>query len=396
LNILQITPRLPYPPNDGGAVYIYYNTKYLSQLGNHVTIVSFISNKHEQDAGPLKVHALVHPIDGNFSPYSLSSVFKSTLSRKPVTIQHRMRPGIMRKALNEVETQPDVILLEGLHTAAFIDDLEVLFPKSPIVLRQSNVEYLLLKRNATVTKNPFIKAFYYDQYRLMKRFELTAMKRVDAVTAITEYDKEIYLKDLPNLNVFVNPAGAEIPDSLGIQRKEDHILAISNWRWKPNFDGLKWFLETVWPNFIEKKPYAKLLIAGEGLEDDFIEKYNHSQIQFLGFVDDLEPLRQSASVFIAPLFSGSGMKLKIIEGMASGLPIITTKIGAEGIEIEHNYHYYQANSKAEFEDAILSLLDNQKKREKMSEAAQQIVKERYSWNSITLGLIQFLQTVQKK
>ncbi|WP_040517124.1 glycosyltransferase family 4 protein [Gracilimonas tropica] len=395
MNILQITPRLPFPPNDGGAVYIYYTTKYLSRLGHNVTLASLISNKHEQEAKALKKWATVHAVDGQFKPYSFFSAAKSLLSRSPITIQHRMKPELMRTALHAVNDTPDVVLLEGLHTAAFIDDIENIFPDSPVVLRQSNVEYLLLKRNAATTGNPFLKAFYYDQYKLMKKYEVKAMSSVDAVTAITRFDKELYLEHLPDLTCHVSPAGAEIPKPLGIKREKNKILAISNWRWKPNYDGLKWFLEKIWPDLIALKPDLKLFVAGEGLNNRFQRKFAHSSIQFLGFVDNLEPLRQSSSLFIAPLFSGSGMKLKVIEGMASGLPIITTKIGAEGIEIKNGTHYVEANSKKDFLNAILFLLDNPEKREQISRSAKQIVKEKYSWESITGDLVDFLKTVRK-
>lgn len=394
MNILQITPRLPAPPNDGGAVYIYYTTKYLSQLGENVTLASLISNKHEQDIEQVKKYADVYAEDGKFTPYSLLPIVKSTISRQPITIQHRMNTHLMRKALEQIDTTPDVVLLEGLHTAAFLEDVRAFFPEAPVVLRQSNVEYLLLKRNAASTKNPFLKAFYYDQYRLMKQFELEAMKSVDAVTAITEFDKNIYLKELPNLNCYVSPAGAEMPDSLGLQKEENKMLAISNWRWKPNIDGLKWFLDEVWPSLIQKQPELEFDIIGDGLTPNFKNKYAHKNIHFLGFVDDLEPHRQTATVFVAPLFSGSGMKLKIVEGMASGLPIVTTKIGAEGIEIEDGTHYREANTKAEFEAAILDLLDHPQKRDDLSSEARNKAENKYGWEEITRQLIQFLETLR--
>ncbi len=394
MNILQITPRLPAPPNDGGAVYIYYTTKYLSQLGENVTLASLISNKHEQDVGQVEKYAVVYAEDGEFTPYSLLSVVKSTISRKPITIQHRMDTNIMRETLKKIDTTPDVILLEGLHTAAFLEDVRAFFPQPPVVLRQSNVEYLLLKRNAASTKNPLLKAFYFDQYRLMKQFELHAMKNVDAVTAITAFDRDIYLKELPGLNCYVSPAGAEIPELIGHEREENKLLAISNWRWKPNIDGLKWFLEEVWPSVLQKRPELEFDVIGDGLTSHFKNKYARQNIRFLGFVDDLEPHRQSATVFVAPLFSGSGMKLKIVEGMASGLPIVTTKIGAEGIEIEDGVHYQEANTKAEFEASILDLLDHPQKRGALSTEARNKAENKYGWEEITRQLIQFLETLR--
>lgn len=396
MRILQITPRLPSPPNDGGAVYVFYTTKYLSQLGEDVHLASFISNKHEQNKDLIEQYAKTYAVDGEFKPYNLWAIIKSMFSRKPVTIQHRMKLSLMDKALDKVQLTPDIILLEGLQTAVFIDKLRTKFRRTPIVLRQVNVEYLLLERNAKSTSNPFLKAFYLDQSRLMKRFELEAMQKADAVTAITEFDKKIYKQSLPELTCFVNPAGTETPVNKNIERKSNRLLAISNWRWKPNIDGLKWFFDEVWPVLISKYPTIHFDIAGIGLSEKFKNKYSSPNVHYLGFVDDLEPLRQSATLFIAPLFSGSGMKLKIIEGLASGLPIVTTHIGAEGIEIQHDVHYREANTKQEFLEEISELLGNKSLREKLGENAKRIAKQKYSWEEITKKLIHFLNEIKQK
>lgn len=396
MNILQITPRIPYPTHDGGAVYVFHTTKNLSQLGHHISVASFISNQHVQDIEGFKKYATLTTVDGKFSEYNLKSVLKSTLTRRPISVQHRMKTNLMRKALEEIDTKPDVILLEGVHTASFIPDIRKIFKGIPIVLRQANVEYLLLKRNASTTKNFFLKLFYLDQYQLMKKFETTAMKEVDAVTAITEYDKSIFLSLLPDLLCHVSPAGASIPEKINLNRNRNTLLVISNWKWKPNFDGLKWFMEKVWPEIHSRNPDLQFDIIGAGLDSAFQGKYSLGNINYRGFVEDLEPFKQSSTIFLAPLLSGSGMKLKIIEGLASGLPIITTKFGAEGIEIESGTHFIEANTASEFEKAIFRLLENESLRESISNNAVQVIKQKYTWKAIAEDLVQFLSTVRLK
>ena len=336
--------------------------------------------------------ANIYTVPGEFTPYSLRAVLKSVLTRKPISIQHRMNREKIAGIITQVTDKPDIILLEGLHTAAFIEDIRKRFPKIPLVLRQANVEYLLLKRNAAVTKNPFIKLFLYDQFRLMKKFELSAMQHVDAVTAITEFDKDVFLSHLPELNCFVSPAGTEIPKNLDLPRKEDTLLAISNWKWKPNYDGLKWFLDKVWPDLIQQKPQLKFDIAGDGLDEKFRSKYSSKNIRFLGFVEDLEELRQTSTIFIAPLLSGSGMKLKIVESLASGLPIVTSRFGVEGTLLKDEIHFLEADTASEFKQTILLLLDNDQKREQLSRKAVEIAREKYTWSSVTENLISFLES----
>ncbi|MBO6522721.1 MAG: glycosyltransferase family 4 protein [Balneolaceae bacterium] len=393
MKILQITPRLPFPTTDGGAVYIFNTTKFLAELGHEITLASFISNKHAQDEGGISEYAKVHTIDGQFSPYGFLAALKSSILRKPITITHRMNRKLMCTVLKEINTAPDIILLEGLHTAEFFDDVRLKFPDIPIILRQSNVEYLLLVRNAKTNSNPFIKLFLLDQARLMKKYELAAMSKADAVTAISSYDKAVYLDDLPELDCFVSPAGSEIYPFAKKNRKQLSLLAISNWRWSPNLEGIKWFLEEIWPLVISQHPKVHLDIVGEGLPKELLKKHGSYNIQYHGFVKDLEPYRHSATLFIAPLLSGSGMKLKVIEGLASGLPLITTSIGAEGIDIQDKVHYMNADSAREFVDKISLVLTDIALQKKLSENAIQVIQQNYDWLSITKRLESFLQKV---
>lgn len=393
MHILQFAPRIPYPAHDGGAVYVYYTIKYLSLLGNKVDLVSFNSNRHEQDPDHIRNFVTLYDTPGDFLPYNIPSVGKAVITHQPISIQHRMRLAKMAPAIDLVEQTPDIILLEGIHTAHFLTQIKKKFPQVPIVLRQSNVEYLVLKRNARISKNPLIKAFYYQQYLAMKKYELEAMKKVDAITAITPFDQQIFLNHLPNITSFVSPAGAEMPKNLGLQRHKNRILSISNWLWKPNYDGLVWFLERIWPKILQQRPDVEIDIIGIGLSQNFIDKYKNRNTHFLGLVNDLTPFRQKGTLFIAPLFSGSGMKLKVVEGMANGLPIITTKIGAEGIDIKSGIHYLEANSELDFISGIIELLDNEPLRKSIEMNAIEIVKEKYTWESISSNLQTFLESL---
>jgi glycosyltransferase involved in cell wall biosynthesis len=393
MNLLHILPRLPAPPNDGGAVYVYHMLKELAALGHNLTIASLISNKHEQDADATREFATLYAADGQYRPYNLRSVIRSSVTREPITIQHRMNREIMRSLLSQVTKTPDVILLEGLHTAAFMEDVKKRFPGVPVVLRQVNVEYLLLERNGKLSRNPAKRWFFLDQSRLMKRFELEAMKNADYLTAISEADAALYKEDLPDLKVFINTAGAHLPPESSEPRDENMLLAISNWRWQPNFDGLSWFMDTVWPGLQQNHPDLHFHIAGEGLPESFKKTHASPMVHFLGFVDDLTKLRSKATVFVAPLLSGSGMKLKILEGLAAGLPTVTTRYGAEGIDMIHRKHYLHADTALETITSATNLFQNPDLRGHLSENGRTLIQEEYSWEQKARELTGFLERV---
>ncbi|NET33900.1 MAG: glycosyltransferase family 4 protein [Cyanothece sp. SIO1E1] len=393
--LLQVCPRIPSPPNDGGAVYIYNTTKSLSELGHTIIMASFESNRHDQEKSDFKKYAEIHSKPINFKKYGFLAVLKSVLTWQPITVQHRMDLELMNSILSEIHVQPDIILIEGIHCSRFIPQLRKKFRNTPIVLRQSNVEHLIYKRNAKRSKNILEKIFLFQQYFAMKRFELTAMKTVDAVTAISEIDLGVFSNELPKLNYYVSSAGADLPsdpDTI-VSRESSTILMISHWTWRPNYDGLKWFLDNVWDSIRRRNPDIKLNIIGTGLSNKFISNYSRKNIDFLGFVQDLAPYRQRATIFLAPLFSGSGIKLKILESLAFGIPTITTDIGKEGIRIEDGKNFILANTAKEFEESIQRLLNDKELQSKLSINAQTLIKDQYSWISITEGLAIFLESV---
>lgn len=393
MKLLFILPRLPAPPHDGGAVYVYHMLRELSSMGHELTIVSFISNKHDQDPEATAEFGTLHVRDGRFEPYSIEAVLKSTITRQPIVIQHRMNQDLMQEMLEEVTTEPDVILVEGLHPAHFFEQLRARFPGKKIVLRTSNVEYQLLERNAQLSRNPVLRWFYKDQAQLLKQFELQKLQEADFVTAISKPDADCFRQDLPGKEIFISTAGAPLPPEVSYSDREPgHILAISNWRWQPNIDGLVWFMKHCWPVIKEHQPQCKLSIAGDWLADEYKKLWGADpQVELLGLVKDLEPLRAKASVFVAPLLSGSGMKLKVLEALAAGLPLVTTDRGIDGIEGRDGEHYLVANEPEAFSEAVLRIMTDARVAEHLSASGRTLIENEYTWKRKAEELIQYLQ-----
>ena len=376
----MIMPRIPAPPNDGGAIYVYYITKHMALRGHEVVMASFESNRHPQKSEMLRPYCRLYSLPAHFKPYNIPAVIKSTLTRQPISVQHRMDMDLMDKIISLIPDDSfDIISFEGIHTSRFIDLIKTRYPGIPAILRQANVEHLLLKRNAEKTKNPVIRGFLKDQARLMKKFEVNAMKSVEGVTAITPVDREKFLEVTPGIQCEVIEVGANLPRLRDYQRASNILLAISNWAWRPNKDGLKWFLEKIWPRLKEQFPEVQFLIAGHGISERLQQKLKVAGITYLGFVDDIEYYRQKATIMMVPLLSGSGLKLKILEGLASGIPIITTSIGAEGIKIQNEQDYLLAETPEDFVNQTGRLLKNPELREKLSKNARSLIEQKYQW-----------------
>lgn len=392
MKILHFVPRIPSPPIDGGAIYVYYTAKELAKLGNNVIIAALESNKHKQDIQPLKQFSKVYSVKGNFKKYSLGAAIKSLITQYPVTVQHRIRMKVIKALVNKVEENVDVILIEGIHMALATPLLKKKFPDTPIVLRQSNVEHEVLYTVGKYKDSYLEKLFYKWQGNFMKSFELNQMPKMDAVTVISDYDLNKFKKLLPDLQYFISSAGAYIPE-ITEQRKKDYLISISNWEWAPNIQGLKWFLDKVWPQIHNANPEITYGIAGKGIPQSMIDSYKHLNIKFLGLVDDIETFRQQGTFFIAPLFSGSGMKLKILEAFASGLPTVTTQIGIQGIKAKAGKDYIHAETKEEFSKGIQVLLNNKTERDKMGSNARNLINQSYHWPVLASELEEFLRSL---
>lgn len=381
MKILIVVPRIPAPPNDGGAIYVYNITKHLASRGHEIVMASFESNRHPQKAEMLRPYCRLYSLPVHFKPYNITSVIKSTITRQPISVQYRMDVDLMDKIISLIPDDSfDIISLEGIHSARFIDLIKTKFPGIPVILRQANVEHLLLNRNAERTKNPVIRGFLKDQARLMKKFEKYAIESVAGVTAITPVDKKKFLNLISDIQCEVVEVGADLPELRDYRRDCKTLLAVSNWAWRPNIDGLKWFLKKVWPRITSQYPEVQFLIAGHGIPERTQKKLNAAGITYLGFVDDIEYYRQKATIMMVPLLSGSGLKLKILEGLASGIPIITTSIGAEGIEMQNERDFMLAETPAEFVSQTGRFLNDPELREKLSKNARSLIEQKYQWD----------------
>jgi glycosyltransferase involved in cell wall biosynthesis len=337
LKILQLCPRIPFPPHDGGAIAMYDVLSNLAAEGHEVTLLAINTPKHFQDPNTVADKARVIAIPVN-TDLSKRKAFLNLFSSVPYNIERFISSEVEKQLTELLQKETfDIIQIEGLFMAYYVDVIRRV-TKTPVVMRSHNVEYLIWERLAANEKNPLKKAYLTYLANGIKNFEKSYLNKFDAIAAITEQDKTRMQEMGCIVPIEFIPGGVELSrfkPNLEIQTKPNSLFIISSLNWLPNLEGIDWFLENVWKTVSKTLPNLELHIAGKSPPEHLL-KLNLPNVFVHGFVADASEFMQQYDLMLVPLLSGGGMRIKIIEGMALGKCILTTPVGAEGISVNPN------------------------------------------------------------
>lgn len=281
----------------------------------------------------------------------------------------------------------DFVLLEDLSTVNAVKVIKKLSPESKIIYDAHNVNTNL----ALEIGNKY--------YEMIKRTESALYKNVNSIVACSVKDlADIVKLNGGRLNGTVIPNGVSVASqNIAVNRKNHtvrNILFCGSLDYKPNCDGLIWFLDEVWPNIKSYIGSVSLFIIGSGDCPQLFNRIkNDNSIVLIGKVSDVKPYYFQSDVAIAPILSGSGTRLKVLEAMGLGIPMISTKKGAEGIEYTDEVHILIRDKAELFAKGVIDLLTNDRKRLYLSSQALKLAKEKYDWNIVGAKLASYLNNM---
>jgi polysaccharide biosynthesis protein PslH len=394
MRILQVTNKVPYPTTDGGAIACMNLTRGFSLLGHSVTVLSMNTLKHHTSANemPETVRDLA---DFRFVavPAKVSKVkafINFLFSAKPYNAV-RFISKSFEKGLIDIlkEKQFDVVQLEGLYVCLYISVIRK-YSDASIVYRSHNIEYEIWERTAKLAVG--LKKFYLKNLsKRLKKFETSFINQYDLLVPITDRDGMI-LDVMGNTKPrHVSQTGIDSSVLIPNAKKLEYpsLFHIGSLEWAPNQEGLIWFLNNCWGEIHEKFPELKFYIAGRNAPEWLVQKMRYPNVVFKGEVPDAYDFMNSKSVMVAPLFSGSGMRIKIIEGMALGKPIITTKIGTEGISTTSGENILIAENKDEFVTAVSKMVTDREFCNYIGKNAIGYIHEKFDNLAASSALIDF-------
>jgi len=386
--ILALTSRVPWPPREGHQLRSYHVLDALASR-HQVHLLSCLRDEDDPAAdSPLRDKLAAFealPIPAERSRAALgSALMRGIVTRTPFVVAKYAFAALRRRAA-ELSGRFDLVHVDMLPLMAAIAEVD---PRIPVVLNAHNVEHTLLAARLGVEPRLSARGFLRHQLPRLRAFEHDACRRASTVLACSEDDAAQLRQMAPDTPVQVVPNGVDLERNRpgSTPPKPLQMVFVGQMGWFPNRDGVEWFLADILPRILAERPGAHFVVVGKPGSLAVPESLR-ANVELAGFVDDVrKPVLESA-VYVVPLRAGSGTRLKVLEAMALGKAIVTTHIGAEGIELEPGRDAAFADDADSFAHAVLRLLEQPAEVERLGVAARKAAEARYGWAAIGRAML---------
>ena len=365
----------------------------LAEAGHEIHQFSLNTNKHYVDPvsipESLKAKIHFHSISIDTS-ITISGALKNLITSGSYNVERFFSNEAEAALINQLNAHNfDIVQLETLFATPYIECIRK-NSKAKIVFRAHNVEHVIWQRLSTQETN-FLKKFYLEFLASrMKTYELKILKLIDALVPITKIDEKIFLSFQFNKPYLTLPMSLDIREytfNLS-EKKEMCLFHLGSMDWMPNVEAVNWFLNNCWQKIHQLFPDLRLYLAGRNFPAEISGKHL-SNVVCEGRIEDALDYMRKKQIMIVPLLSGSGMRVKIIQGLALGKTIVSTTIGAEGIPVENEKNILIADSPEDFISTLQRCMDNTEWCKNIGLAGRKFAEENYSNESVADKLGQF-------
>jgi glycosyltransferase involved in cell wall biosynthesis len=395
VRILWVKANKLLPVRSGGDIRSYHTARYLA-LRHELSFFSY----YDGDADPAYERLLSDEFPGAcYLPTgrreSKSARILDYLKRWPSGVPF----AVSRFQVDRVQGTLRSWYEERRFDLAVCDflDAAVNFPAAltlPSVLFQHNVESEIWRRHSETETNPAKRLIYDVEFKRMLAYEQAAVKRFHHVVAVSEHDRRLMSAWVDPSRVAVIPTGVDLrqyqPDCSD-RRVAPLVMFVGAMDWEPNIDAVEFFCKEVWPSVLTQTPEAKFRIVGRN-PDRRVQRLAGSSIEVTGQVPAVIDHLREAAVVVVPLRIGGGTRLKIYEAMAAGKAVVSTSVGAEGLDVHHGRDIILADTPKALAESILIFLDDNGVRRQYERAATELAK-RYDWPEVTARFEEILVKV---
>lgn len=387
MKILFLTPQPPYPPQQGTALR---NWGLIAGLAarHTVSLLTFAAQPFQPapalTAACARIEAVEPPVR------TLSRRLRDLLFTRQPDMALRLASPLYRQRLADWLQREsfDIVHVEGIELAPYLELLEAARPRPFILFDDHNCEYLLQKRAClTDLRQPrrwHGAAYSFVQWHRLERYEAQACCRADHVVAVSAADAAALRALVPGLNPTVIPNGLDLaayaPDMTPAPGMGEHALVFSGkMDYRPNIDAVLWFAHHVLPRVRQHVPQAHLWVVGQQPHRRLEPLRADPAITLTGWVESPQPFIAGAAVYVVPMRMGGGTRLKVLEAMAMERAVVATRLGAEGFPVTDGQELLLADEPTAFAEAVVSLLRDPQRRVYLGRAARAFVQTRYDW-----------------
>lgn len=387
LNIIVIDEWLPYPVNNGKKLRSFNLLSPLARK-HHITYIAPRSRDGKQDAtaksamqdAGFNVVWVDRPVPLNSGPLFAARLAMNLASSVPYSVQ-RHTSRRMRDIISSIILREPIDLLH-VEWTPYVVNLPV-DVRSPVVVNAHNIESLIWQRYYEEERNTAKSWYIQRQWTKFERFERKAFLKANCVVTTTEQDAHLAQAEFSARKVEVVDNGVDISRFGYVTEGRDphNLLFLGSLDWRPNIDAVRWLLSSIFASILKREPKAQLTIVGLNPPGWLIKDVAaRPAVSLYGNVPDVRPYLEKCGTLLVPLRVGGGSRIKILEAMASGCPVVSTSIGAEGLHFEHDQHYLAADNEHDFANAVVRAIREPDTMQSMSAAARNAVCERYSWD----------------
>lgn len=387
MKILNLIPYSPVPPTFGGRLRVYHLLRWMT----HHHDVRVLGYGTPEDALRIE-EELGHPAERTSmipEPRLLSDRWKRlgqlyAFARNTSFTEVTSRIRAMQAALDQALDQESFDLVQIAYPVMGYFDFNT---DALRVLDAANVEYDIHRRVAQSTEG-FVRKWWAEyEYRKLYPQEISICREQDGIFLTSQRDKELLEPDVPGVPKFVVPNGVDtgyfqFPEG---SPEENSLVFTGAINYFPNAEGIEYFIRDIFPLIQQRVPGVRLYVVGNAPPES-VRRLASPDIIVTGYVPDVRPYVQRASVYVVPLRIGGGTRLKVLEAMSMRRPIVTTSIGCEGIDVQEGETAFIADDPAAFADATVRLLADRRLRQSMADRGRSFVRERYDWSVVCAKL----------
>jgi len=383
---LVLTPRLPWPLDDGGRVALW-QTVWSAARHCETTLLSMVSPGEGSDGAVRAVSALGARCETvvHRAPGVVRSVMRSLSGPWPYTLA-RYRSGPYERRLRELvgSLRPDFVLVNHLHLATYADAMSGV----ALVLREHNLEHLWLRRYAHQLPPGPTRAFAVWQADRLEVVEADLCRRMDLVLAIQEEERAALEKMVPGKPVVTLPVGVDFARFESPQPADPPVVLLAASFTLPHAVlGARRFLREVWPDVRAHHPTARLRLVGKNLPEDLADETRRAHGEPVGYVDSIAGEFSRSTMLVVPLWVGGGARVKIVEALAARLAVVSTTLGLEGLGLTPGVHALEADDGPAMAAAVRSLLEEPGRARALARSGYEFASSHFSLEPVARRMV---------